>query len=107
MFSHMAEKASTQKKKIIVHLYRPVIGRVIVNKPEPSTAGGKSHSIPPHMRAYAKIERVRAGENKLLLEIHHGFIRYYLARGQRPPTVSTSIIEDPDGFLEYAQRYTI
>lgn len=75
-----------------------------MNKADQSTASGK-HSIPPHLRAYAKLERVRAGENKLLLEIHQGYIRFYLGRGERPPTVSTSIIEDPDSFLEYAQRW--
>lgn len=107
MFSHIGKNASTQKKKIYCASISGHDTAGNVNKAGLDTASGKTYSIPPHMRAYAKIARVRAGENKLLIEIHQGYIRYYLARGQRPPTVSTSIIEDPDGFLEYAQRHTI
>jgi len=68
-----------------------------------STSRGITYNVPPHRRRYSKETRTRG--NMLFMTIHSGFITFYLARGIRPPTVSTTRIEQPIEFLDYAQRW--
>jgi hypothetical protein len=67
-----------------------------------SHSGRINYSTPPHRRGISKVERLYGG--RLFMDIHKGYILFWRARGIKAPTVSTTMIEQPIDFLEYAQR---
>jgi hypothetical protein len=65
-------------------------------------SSGRNYSTPPHRRGVSKVDRLYGG--RLFMDIHKGFITFYRRRGIPAPTVSTTTIELPYEFQEWAQK---
>lgn len=57
------------------------------------------HSTPPHRVARIKIDKYHP--NRLAVDIHAGFCRFYADRGIAPPSVSTTFLEEQTDLVNW------